>query len=146
LQRRTFWIVSRACFQLYRWFPLFGSLRSSLAIIHQDRKFLVVKRNDGRGISLPGGIANRREGEETTMRREVREETGLVVESAEFQMRYHSTVDVPCDISVFVAQAKGALQASWEGTPQWMTVDEIDAQLMKSQRPVLPLLRKIGES
>jgi 8-oxo-dGTP pyrophosphatase MutT (NUDIX family) len=145
LKRRTFWIVSRVCFQLYRWFPLFGSLRSSVAIVHQDKKFLVVQRNDGRGISLPGGVSSRGEAEKVTMRREVLEETGLVVESAEFQMRYHSTADVPCDISVFIAQAKGELKASWEGSPRWMTVDELAPQLMESQQPVLPLLRKISQ-
>jgi 8-oxo-dGTP pyrophosphatase MutT (NUDIX family) len=146
LKRRTFWIVSRTSVQLYRWFPVFGSLRASIAIVHQGGRFLVVQRHDGRGISLPGGISSRGETEETTMRRELREETGLVVDSAEFQMRYHSTADVPCDISIFLAQASGELKASWEGTPDWMTVDEIAPGLMKSQLPALPLLRKISES
>jgi 8-oxo-dGTP pyrophosphatase MutT (NUDIX family) len=145
LKRRAFWIIARVCVQLYRWFPIFGSLRSSVAIVHQDRKILIVERNDGRGLSLPGGVSSRREAEEITMRREVLEETGLIVESAEFQMSYHSTADVPCDISVFIAKAKGELKASWEGTPRWAAVDEIEPRLMESQRPILPLLRKITE-
>jgi 8-oxo-dGTP pyrophosphatase MutT (NUDIX family) len=145
LKRRAFWIVARVCFQLYRWFPIFGSLRSSVAIVHQGKKIIVVERNDGRGLSLPGGVSSRGEAEETTMRREVLEETGLTVESAEFQMRYHSTAEVPCHISVFTAKASGELKASWEGTPRWATVDEIEPRLMKSQRPILPLLRKITD-
>src|SRR5258708_3311878 len=55
-----FWIVARTCFTLYRWFPLFGKLRASIAVIHRDGKFLAIQRNDGRGISLPGGISQRR--------------------------------------------------------------------------------------
>jgi len=137
-----FWIVARTCFTLYRWFPLFGSLRASIAIIHRDGKFLVIQRNDGRGVSLPGGIANRGEPEEKTMRREVSEETGLEVTRAEVVLRYHSTADIPCDISVFEAEASGEVKDSWEGSPRWMTVKEIEPRLLKSQRPVLELLAK----
>jgi 8-oxo-dGTP pyrophosphatase MutT (NUDIX family) len=148
LKRRSFWIVARTCFQLYRWFPLFGSLRASIAIIQREGKFLVIDRNDGRGLGLPGGIANWREKEEATLHREVREETGLAVTSAEFRMRYHASTDVPCDISVFEVTASGELRESWEGPPRWMSAAEIEPRLLKSQRPVVDLLRKMetGES
>ena len=144
LKRRTFWLVAWVCFKLYRWFPVFGTLRASIAIICRDRQILVIRRNDGRGISLPGGIASRGETAEAALRREVREETGLRVSREEFQMRYHSTADIPCDVSVFRAEADGELQDSWEGSPRWMTVDELAPQLMESQQPVLELMRKIA--
>lgn len=79
LRRRLFWIVARTCLALYRRFPLFGTLRASIAIIQRNQQLLVIQRNDGRGLSLPGGIASWKEAEEETLRREVQEETGLRV-------------------------------------------------------------------
>lgn len=143
LKRRAFWIVAQTCFRLYRWFPLFGSLRASIAIICREQKILVIHRNDGRGLSLPGGISSWKEAEEKTLRREVLEETGLTVTSAELQMKYHSTSDVPCNISVYAVEAGGEPRDSWEGSPRWMTIAELEPRFMKSQRPVLDLMRKI---
>jgi 8-oxo-dGTP pyrophosphatase MutT (NUDIX family) len=144
LRRCLFWIVARASFALYRRFPLFGTLRASIAIIQHDQQFLVIKRNDGRGLSLPGGLASWKEPEKETLRREVLEETGLRVTGQELRMHYHSTADVPCDISVFEVQATGKLKNSWEGSPRWMTMTEIEPRMLKSQRPVLELLRKMS--
>ena len=144
LKRRLFWIVARTCFALYRRFPLFGSLRASVGIIRRGQTFLLIQRNDGRGFSLPGGISGRKEAEIKTLRREVLEETGLTVIGEDLKMRYHSTADVPCDISVFEAEASGELKGSWEGSPRWMTLPELEPRLLESQRPVLDLLRKIS--
>lgn len=144
LKRRLFFIVARLCFALYRAFPVFGPLRASIAVIHREHKILVIQRNDGRGVSLPGGIANRGETEEVTLRREVREETGLSVTSAELQMRYFSGAEVPCNISVYTAEVNGELRESWEGTPRWMAVDELEPLLIKSQRSLVELMRKIA--
>ena len=145
LKRATFWVIARTCFTLYSWFPLFGSLRASIAIIQSDGRFLVIQRSDGRGLSFPGGIAGRRETEEAAMRREVREETGLEVAEAEFRLRYHSTADVPADISVFAVKASGEVKESWEGSPRWMPLKEIGPRLLESQRPVLELLEKMAD-
>ena len=102
----------------------------------------MIVRNDGRGVSLPGGIASWRETELETLYREVREETGLNVVSEELLLRYYSTADVPCNTAVFEVQATGELRNSWEGSPRWMTVDELEPRLLPSQRPLLGLLRK----
>ena len=139
-----FWIAARTCFTLYRWFPLFGKLRASIAIIQREGKFLAIQRNDGRGFSLPGGISGRKETAEASLDREVREETGLRVMGKELLMEYFSDADVPCDLSVFKVQAGGELKSSWEGSPQWMTLDELEPRLLESQRPVLELLRKMS--
>jgi ADP-ribose pyrophosphatase YjhB (NUDIX family) len=144
LKRRLFWIFARTCFALYRWFPLFGALRASIGIIHRGQKILVIERNDGRGLSLPGGLAGWKEAEETTLRREVLEEAGLSVSRLELKMRYGSTADVPCTISVFEVEASGDLKDSWEGSPRWMTAAELEPRLLESQRPVLELLTKIS--
>lgn len=139
-----FWMIARTCFTLYRWFPLFGTLRASIAIVRKDEQFLVIVRNDGRGLSLPGGIASWRETEEETLRREVEEETGLHVSGGELKLRYYSRADVPCTISVFQAQASGELKNSWEGSPHWMTLGELEPCLLPSQRPVLELMRQLS--
>ena len=136
--------MARTCLTLYRWFPVFGSLRASIAIIHRNREFLLIQRNDGRGLSLPGGFASWKESEEDTLRREVWEETGLRVTGQELRMRYHSTGDVPCSVSVFEVQATGELKDSWEGSPRWMTIGEFEPQMLKSQRPVLELLSRMS--
>jgi 8-oxo-dGTP diphosphatase len=140
LKRRVFWIVARTCLVLYSWFPVFGSLRASLALIHRNGRFLLIERNDGRGVSLPGGIAKRKEAAEAALRREVLEETGLRVTGLELRMTYDSPADVPCVVSVFETQVEGELKSSWEGSPQWMTVAEIEPRILKSQRPVLDLM------
>lgn len=144
LKRRLFWIFARTCFAIYRWFPVFGALRASIGIIHRGGKILVIQRNDGRGLSLPGGLAGWKEAEDQTLRREVLEETGLSVTSLELRMRYGSTADVPCTISVFKFEASGELKDSWEGSPRWMTPAELEPGLLESQRPVFELLRKIS--
>ena len=146
LKRRLFWIIYHVCFRLYRWFPVFGSLRASLGIIqHEDRlRFLVIQRNDGRGVCLPGGISSRGEAEESAVCREVHEETGLEVSSISLAMKYHSSADVPCNICVFLVKASGELRHSWEGQPQWMTVEELEPHLLESQRPTLELMKKLA--
>jgi 8-oxo-dGTP pyrophosphatase MutT (NUDIX family) len=142
IKRRIFWIFARTCFTLYRWFPVFGTLRASLAIIRREDSILVILRNDGRGLSLPGGLASWQETELETLHREVREETGLNVSGEALQLRYYSAADVPCNTSVFEVQATGELRNSWEGSPRWMTVDELEPRLLPSQRPLFGLLRK----
>ncbi len=143
LERRLFWIFSRTCFALYRTFPIFGSLRAALAIIHREGKFLVIRRNDGRGVSLPGGIAGWREAEERALRREVTEETGLEIQNAVLRTRYQNKADIPCLTSVFEAEVSGQLKDSWEGSPAWMTIGELGPQLVESQQPVLELMEQI---
>ncbi|MFZ0732899.1 MAG: NUDIX domain-containing protein [Candidatus Sulfotelmatobacter sp.] len=118
-------------------------MRASIGIICREHRFLAIHRNDGRGFSLPGGIAGWREGEESTLRREVHEETGLRVTNLALETRYQSTADVPCTISVFTVEADGELRESWEGTPQWLSLGELEPKLIKSQKPALELMRKI---
>lgn len=144
LKKRVFWVIARTCFALYRLFPVFGSLRASIAIVRRGDTFLVIHRNDGRGLSLPGGIAGFREREDETLRREVREETGLQVINFSLKTRYHSNADVPCNISVFVVQAEGELRESWEGTPHWMSLPEVEPRLIRSQKPVLQAMKEIA--
>lgn len=59
------------------------------------------------------------------------------------ETRYQSTADVPCTISVFRVEAEGELRESWEGTPQWLTLDELEPKLIKSQKAAVGWMRKI---
>ena len=145
-KRRLFWMVARTCFTLYGWFPLFGTLRASIGILQRDDKILIIHRNDGRGLSLPGGISKWRETEEETLAREILEETGLSVTGNELKLHYYSDADVPCNISVFAVQALGELKDSWEGSPRWTTVAELEPRLLPSQRPVLDLLKTMSRN
>jgi ADP-ribose pyrophosphatase YjhB (NUDIX family) len=144
LKRRAFWIVARPCFVLYRWFPLFGKLRAALGIIQRGEQFLIIHRNDGRGYCLPGGICGWRETAEHTLRREIQEETGLIVTAEELKLTYFSNADVPCNTSVFEVKADGEPKSSWEGSAHWMTLNEFEPRLLPSQRPILELLRQVS--
>ncbi len=144
LKRRLFWMIARSCFALYGWFPVFGTLRASLGVIEREGKFLVIHRNDGRGFSLPGGISSWREAPEATLQREVREETGLNVEGMEFILRFFCPIDFPCNVSLFAVAASGEVKDSWEGSPRWMTIDELTPRFVESQRPALEVLRKMA--
>lgn len=104
---------------------------------------LVIERNDDRGFSFPGGISNFREPAEQTLRREVREETGLVIQEAHLLFQYRPTADIPCLVSVFEAEASGSLAASWEGTPRWLPVAEVGPRVLASQ---LEVIRRISGS
>jgi len=146
LKRRIFWIVARTCFTLYRCFPLFGALRASLAVIQRGEKFLVIHRNDGRGFSLPGGLCGWREAEDVTLDREVLEETGLRVSGKKLVLRFYTTAEIPCAVSLFFVEATGELKNSWEGSPQWITVAEFEQRFVESQRPALEVLRKMSGS
>jgi 8-oxo-dGTP pyrophosphatase MutT (NUDIX family) len=145
-KRRVFWMVARTCFTLYHWFPLFGTLRASIGIIQREGKILIIHRNDGRGLSLPGGISKWQESEEETLAREILEETGLSVTGKELKLHYFSDSDVPCNIAVFEVEASGELKNSWEGSPQWKTVAEIEPYLLPSQHAVLDLLKTISRN
>jgi 8-oxo-dGTP pyrophosphatase MutT (NUDIX family) len=144
VKRRLFWLVARTCFMAYRRLPVFGTLRASIGIIQSGDKFLAIHRNDGRGISLPGGISSWREPEVETLRREILEETGLAVTAQDLKLKYYSEADVPCNISVFDVRASGELKNSWEGSAQWATLAELEVRLMPSQRPVMELVKTMA--
>jgi 8-oxo-dGTP pyrophosphatase MutT (NUDIX family) len=140
LKKQLFRIVAWICFGTYRHFPIFGSLRASLAVIRDQGRYLVIDRNDRDEYCFPGGISWPWEKEETTLRREVVEETGLRVQHSELSFRYSSVVGLPFELTVFEAQATGNLRESWEGRPVWVTLTELEARITASQRPVVEKL------
>ncbi len=133
IKKKLFWLVSRVAFWAYRQAPIFGPWPASVGIIQEGPRFLVIRRNDGRGLSFPGGLGLPWESEEQTLVREVREETGLRAEGCEFAFRYESSSVMPARIAVFRAQAAGATRSSWEGTPEWVEIAELRKNIISSQ-------------
>jgi 8-oxo-dGTP pyrophosphatase MutT (NUDIX family) len=133
-RRNLFWLISRVGMACYRRVPVFGPLRASIGILRDGDRVLVIRRNDGRGLSFPGGLAHPRESEESALIREVQEETGLRVLSCTFAFRYESSEEIPVRIAVFHTQTEGEMRASWEGTPAWVELADAQHTIMGSQK------------
>ena len=58
-------------------------------------------------------------------------------------MRFQATAEVPANVAVFEVEATGEVKNSWEGTPRWLSIEELEPRLMESQRAVLELMKKI---
>jgi 8-oxo-dGTP diphosphatase len=139
-----YWIWSRSARRIYSWFPVFGPLRGSIGIIESGGAYLVIDRSDGLGFCFPGGVANRAEGEVEALRRELREETGLILIDAQELFRFESNTDVPAVTSVFRATVAGTVRASWEGKPCWLTLAELErTKVFEAQQPVITYLKKL---
>lgn len=142
MRARLFWLISRSAIFLYRHFPVFGHINGSVAIIRRDGGFLVIKRNDGYGLGLPGGVARPFEKPEAALRREVREETGLEVLSAERKLVFQNSLLYPTRTTVFEATAEGEPRSSWEGRAMLVTLEELERGIMPTQRPVIEYLKQ----
>jgi 8-oxo-dGTP pyrophosphatase MutT (NUDIX family) len=142
LKKWTFWILSRAAMSVYPRLPIFGRLKAAVGVIQEGDKFLVIERNDGRGVSFPGGLGWPWETAEQTMAREILEETGLTVRSFLLVLRYDTSVGIPVDLAVFEVKADGQLRGSWEGTPAWLDLAELRSRVVRSQERIV---RRLGE-
>jgi 8-oxo-dGTP pyrophosphatase MutT (NUDIX family) len=140
VKKNLFWLVSRVAFWTYRNAPIFGPWPASVGIIQDRTRFLVIRRNDGRGLSFPGGLAWPWETEEQTLVREVREETGLRAERCEFVFRYESLAMMPARIAVFRAQVTGEIRNSWEGIAEWVEIAELQKSIISSQTYIVERL------
>jgi 8-oxo-dGTP pyrophosphatase MutT (NUDIX family) len=141
VRARLFWLISRIAVFGYRHFPIFGSLPGAIAIIRRDGGFVGVERNDGYGIGFPGGLLRRGESAEQTLRREVLEESGLRILSAEFQFDFENSDLYPTRVDVFEATAEGEMRSSWEGSVGVFTLEELEQKVITSQRKVVQYLK-----
>jgi 8-oxo-dGTP diphosphatase len=151
IKRFLFAVLSRSGVAIYSRLPIFGPLRAAVAVIRKGELVLVIDRSDGRGFSLPGGLAYPWETAEQAMRREVLEETGLAIEKCRLLCEYQSSpeksspdkssADISCIIAAFEAQASGALAESWEGSPRWLASAEIRPHILPSQIEIIDRIR-----
>ncbi len=126
--------MARIALWCYGHAPVFGRLRASIGVIRNAGRVLVIRRNDGRGLSFPGGLALPWETDEKALVREIEEETGLLCNGFEFAFRYESHVEIPVLITVFHVQATGEPRGSWEGVPDWMEIPELQRGILRSQQ------------
>ena len=99
---------------------------SAACFIERDGKLLVLDLTYRKGYAFPGGMIEPNENIETGVIREVREETGLKVESLQY---VGSKEDVQYGLTVialaFSATTSGETCNSDEGTLFWLTPEEI---------------------
>ena len=141
LRSRAFFVFSRVVYAVYARFPVFGTVRGAIAIIRRDGGFVVTERADGYGLGFPGGIAGFRENLESTVRREVKEETGLRLLSAEFKFEFFYPRPIPNQTFVYEVTAEGDLRGSWEGAARVVTMTELEQHIAPQHRPVLEYLQ-----
>ena len=142
LRARFFWLISRAAHAFYTRFPVLGVIRGAVCLIRRDGGYLVIERNDGLGLGLPGGIMRRNEAPEETLRREVREETGLAVETATLVLTFELKKPFPVHTFVFEVSAQGDLRESWEGVPTVVSLEDLQQRIVAPQRPIIDFLLK----
>lgn len=130
---------SRAFVAGYARWPIFGELPGSVAVIRRGERYLLQWRNDGLGWAFPGGIAWPGESAEHTLRRELREETGLRIHSCQLLFTYPDRAYIPSRISVFTACAEGEPRPSWEGRPEWRALPA--EPFFLSHLPILAFLQ-----
>ena len=111
-----------------------------MGILRKESTYLVIERNDGRGLSFPGGLTHPWEDAEHALIREMLEETGLRVTKSDFKLSYYTNADIPVNVTVFEVEAEGKLQGSWEGTPYWLPAAELQRRIIPAQRRIVELL------
>jgi len=144
ISKNVFWVFARMSIAVYGRFPLFGALRAAVGVLCREGRYLVIHRNDGRGLSFPGGLQRPWETAEQALIREVREETGLEVTKCSLKLCYYSSTDIPVNVTVFEMEVSGQLRDSWEGLPCWLRIDDLRRDLLTSQRRILEVVEVAG--
>lgn len=106
-------------------------------IIMKDQQILAIDHHDGRGFFLPGGLMKAGETIEQTVKRETKEETGLLVKPGSFIGIYErptgSFFHIPTLTLVYGGQIVGGkLKNSAEGSVIWVKPNEI-----KNERDII---------
>ena len=146
LLRAAYWIWSRTLSSVYRQFPVFGRLRGCVAIVESRGAYLTIERYDGLGLCFPGGFAKRGESHLQAIQREFREETGMVLSDAEELFTFESDERLPATTVVFRGKASGTLRGSWEGSPLWLSLAEIESRrILLDQKQVIDYLARSSQ-
>jgi 8-oxo-dGTP diphosphatase len=111
-------------------FKLFGVkslvMASVSGIIEDQGKILVIDLSYADGLALPGGLLQANETFKQGLKREVEEETGLIVEKFRFLGEYPTDDGYPGINQTYIVTAvSGTSRASEEGEVEWMTPVEV---------------------
>lgn len=97
-----------------------------MAIIERDSKYLVLNLSYRNGFNFPGGLVEPFESLEEALKREVREETGLVVQNFRyFTSQKDKQYGFPVLVTAFIVEADGTIKSSSEGEVSWRSAEEI---------------------
>lgn len=99
-------------------------------IIEKESKVLVVDLKFKKGFALPGGIVEKGEIFKEAIIRETKEETGYNIEVVSVFGEYPFSVDFPTINVCYIGRiVSGELASSEEGTPMWISQDELVGKL-----------------
>lgn len=139
---KLFRLASRIFVATYGRFPVLGELRSAAGIVRRGDEFIMVERSDGRGICFPGGMAFWGENDAASLRREIREETGLEVTGCRFLWRYHNRHYLPSSVAVYETETTGTPRGSWEGGVVRVPIGKLRQELFPIHRPIVDYLEQ----
>ncbi len=125
----------------------------AIAIIEHDGRVLALRQTHRRGMSLPGGLVDRGEQPHEAVVREVREETGLRIESGDVfatvfdaDMQHLDVIfRVPCDREPRVTPASEATGYAWLDPSQWDSFDSDWGDLDTPTARILQTVRAARE-
>lgn len=100
------------------------------AVIIKNQKILVIKLTYHDGYALPGGVLKGNESFTDALKREIKEETGLKVESTKYIDTYCSTDPYPKVVISYLVSIQGKLGDSHEGTSHWFKPEKVFNQLV----------------
>lgn len=119
----------------------FPPVVSCAGIIKRGEEILFLNLSYLRGLGLPGGIIHAGETAEETLRREIFEETGLAVETANYLFSVSSSIrGIPTLSLIFEVETTGNLRQSKEGSLHWLKpTDVIQKMAYKSGQKALEI-------
>ncbi len=106
-------------------FVEFPPIFSVTALINKDGKLLFLDLSYLKGLGFPGGIVKSCENLEEALKREVFEETGLIVVKSKYVDSVKSKVNGISKISaIFIVEVEGEIRNSEEGKLVWLKPQE----------------------
>ncbi len=106
-------------------FVEFPPIFSVTALINKDGKLLFLDLSYLKGLGFPGGIIKSGENIEEALKREVFEETGLIVVKSKYVDSVKSKVNGISKVSaIFIVEVEGEIRNSEEGKLVWLKPQE----------------------